>query len=175
MKVFITDLEAYNNGLLVGNWYTLPMDEDLLAESIEDVLNLGRKALKSEHYHEEYFITDFECEYMDIEEYEDLAKLNGIAETMEALEDTEKTAVSLLLENGVVNDLDEAIEKKDDIFCTGETSMEDVAYNYIEETGALKDMGNLSFYFDYEKLGRDMDIEGSYYEDDEGVIWECVA
>jgi len=32
MRVFITDLEAYNNGELVGGWYSLPMNEDLLAE-----------------------------------------------------------------------------------------------------------------------------------------------
>jgi len=54
--------------------------------------------------------------------------------------------------------------------------MEDVAYNYIEETGALKDMPkSLQGYFDYEKLGRDMEIEGSYFEDSEGVIWEYVG
>ena len=34
MRVYITDLEAYNNGHLVGAWYQLPMNEDLLVESI---------------------------------------------------------------------------------------------------------------------------------------------
>lgn len=59
------------------------------------------------------------------------------------------------------------------MFCTGESKMEDVAYNYIEETGALRDMPeNLQFYFDYEALGRDMEINGSFYTDKNGIIWE---
>jgi len=38
MKVYLTDLEAYNSGHLVGAWYQLPMNEDLLAKSVENVL-----------------------------------------------------------------------------------------------------------------------------------------
>ena len=176
MKIFITDLEAYNNGHLVGAWYSLPMGEDSLCECNEDVLYRGRKACEDEHHHEETFITDWECDYMDIEEYSDIYELNKIAERMESLDDDERTAVKLLLENGVVSDLNEAIEKKEDIRNTGENCMENVAYNYVQDCGMLDGMAeSLQCYFDYEALGRDMDINGSYYEDEEGTIWECVA
>lgn len=176
MKVYITDLEAYNNGHLVGNWYTLPMNEDLLAESIENELQRGKEICESENYHEEYFITDYECDYMNIGEYDSITKLNEIAEKMEALDEQEKTAVKLMLENGVVSDIDNAIEHLENMICTNESKMEDVAYSYIEDTGALQNMPeNLQFYFDYEALGKDMEINGSYYEAEDGILWEYVA
>jgi antirestriction protein len=65
--------------------------------------------------------------------------------------------------------IDEAIENLDNMFCTGESKMEDIAYNFIEESGALQG------YFDYEALGRDMEIEGSYFRDDEGIFWEYIG
>ena len=54
MKVYITDLEAYNKGHLIGRWVELPMDRDLLAECVEDILYEGRKACNDSHHHEVY-------------------------------------------------------------------------------------------------------------------------
>lgn len=176
MRVFITDLEAYNNGHLVGAWYTLPMSEDELSEAIENELYKGRAICEDEHHHEEYFITDYECDYMDIGEYDDLYKLNDIAEKMESVTDEEKAAITLMMDNNIVSDLNEAIENIDNMICTGENTMEDVAYAYIEDTGMLGDMPeSLQCYFDYEAFGRDLEINGSYFEDPEGVYWEYVA
>lgn len=175
MRVYITDLEAYNQGHLVGTWHRLPMNEDLLAEAIENELYKGRLACNSDHHHEEYFITDWECNYMAIGEYDSLTKLNKIAETMEDLEEVEKVAVTLLLNAGVVDDLDDAIENIDNIHCTGETSMENIAYNYVDESGYLDNKDSLSSYFNFDALGRDMEINGSYYTDDDNIIWEYVA
>jgi len=102
MRVYITDLEAYNNRHLVGAWYELPMNEDLLAESIENELQKGKEICNSSHHHEEYFITDYQCDYMKIDEYESLTKLNKIAQKMDSLEMQERTAVKLMLENYIV-------------------------------------------------------------------------
>ena len=38
MRVYITDLEAYNNGHLVGSWYELPMSQEELAHAIQNEL-----------------------------------------------------------------------------------------------------------------------------------------
>jgi len=38
MKVYITDLKAYNNGHLIDYRYQLLINKDLLAESIENIL-----------------------------------------------------------------------------------------------------------------------------------------
>jgi len=62
------------------------------------------------------------------------------------------------------------------MICTGEDKIEDVAYAYIEESGALQNMTeSLQGYFDYETLGHDMEIEGSYYRDDENILWEFIS
>ena len=62
------------------------------------------------------------------------------------------------------------------MICTGESKMEDVAYNYIEESGALRDMPeSLQGYFDYEALGHDMETEWSYFRDYEGTLWEYIG
>ncbi|WP_151901287.1 antirestriction protein ArdA [Sulfurimonas hydrogeniphila] len=176
MRVYITDLEAYNNGHLVGSWYDLPMNEDLLTEAIENELQRGKEVCESKHNHEEYFITDYECDYIKIGEYDSLTKLNKIAEKIEKLEKQEQAAIKLMLENALAPDINNAIENIDNFICTGESKMEDIAYNYLEETGALQNLPeNLQNYFDYEAFGRDMEIEGSYYEDNEGILWEYVA
>lgn len=176
MKIYITDLEAYNNGHLVGAWYELPMNENLLTESIENELQKGRTVCNSAHYHEEYFITDYECDYMKINEHDSLTKLNEIAQKMDDLKTQERTAVQLILENYIVSFIDEAIENIDNMICTGEEKMEDVAYSYIEESGALQGMAeSLQGYFDYEALGRDMEIEGNYFRDEKNILWEYVG
>jgi len=176
MRVYITDLEAYNNGHLVGAWYKLPMNEDLLAESVKNELQKGKKICNSTHHHEEYFITDYECDYMKIDEYESLTKLNDIAQKIDSLDNEEKKVVKLMIENYIVNSIDEAITNIENMICTGEDKMEDVAYNYIEETGALQGISeSLQGYFDYKALGHDMEIEGSYYRDDDNILWESLV
>jgi len=134
MRVYITDLEAYNNGYLVGSWYQLPMHEDLLAESIENELQKGKEVCDSRHYHEEYFITDYECDYMEIEEYSNLSKLNEIAKAMEGIEEDGVKAINFLIENNFVQDVFEAIDSyEDSVRIYKDSTMEDIAYDYIQE------------------------------------------
>ena len=175
MKIYITDLEAYNSGHLIGEWLELPLRPHELYAETRSILNKGKRTCKSSHHHEEIFITDYECDYKQIEEYDDVFKLNKLAEQMAELEEHEQTAVKLMLENYIVNNIVEAVEHLEDMICTNETSMEDIAYQYVEDTGAIKSIGTLQAYFDFEALGRDMDMNGSYYEADNGIIWEYVA
>ena len=52
------------------------------------------------------------------------------------------------------------------------SDMEDVAMEYVEETGLLHDVpDNLKYYFDYKAYGRDMDIEGTFIFTDNG---DCI-
>jgi len=171
MRIYITDLEAYNNGHLVGQWYQLPMNEDLLAESIENVLQEGRDICEDTHFHEEYFITDFECDYMNIEEYANLSKLNEIAEAMDEIDENGVKAINFLLENHFVKDIFEAIESyEDDVRIYEDSSMEDLAYNLIEECYDFENIPDIiTNNIDYEKIGRDLEIEGNYYKVDNHI------
>jgi len=177
MKVYITDLEAYNNGVLVGRWITLPMDRDLLAECVEDTLNDGRRACKHSHHHEEYIISDFECEYMTtIEEYSPINKYNHIAEAMEDIDEDGVKAVRFLVENNLVKDIFEAIESyEDSVRIYEDSTMEDIAEDFIEECYNLDDIPTIiSNNIDYEAIARDMEIEGSYFKV-ENDIYEYIG
>ena len=176
MKIYITDLEAYNNGHLVGAWYTLPMSEEELAKAVVNELQKGEELCNTHNSHEEYFITDYECDYMKIEQYDSIYKLNDIAQQIEALTQKEVSAVKIMLDNYIVNDIKDAIENIDNMICTNELKMEDIAYNYLQESGVMKNLSeSLHRYFDYEAFGRDMQMDGNYYMDDEEIIWEYVG
>jgi len=165
MRVYITDLEAYNNGHLVGEWYQLPMSEDLLAESVENVLNEGKEICEDEHNHEEYFITDYECEYMGIDEYSNLTELNEISEAMEAMSEYDIKIIKFLLNNQIVSDIFEAIEQKDDVRVYEDQTMEDIAYDLIEECYNLDNIPSIiSNNIDYQSIARDLEMEGNYYK-----------
>ena len=171
MKVFITDLEAYNNGHLVGEWHTLPMEENLLAEAIENILQDGRTICEDTHYHEEYFITDYECEYMSIDEYANVTKLNEIAQLMESIDDTGIKAINFLVDNYLVKDIYEAIESYEDLVIIYEDcSMYDIAYDLVQESFDFEKIpANFTNYFDYNAFARDLELEGRYYEIDNSV------
>ena len=176
MKVYITDLEAYNNGVLVGRWITLPMDRDLLAECVEDILNDGRKSCNHSHHHEEYFITDFECEYMSIEEYSPINKYNHIAEVMEDIDEDGVKAIKFLVENNLVKDIFEAIENyEDSVRIYEDSTMEDIAEDFIQECYNLDDIPTIiSNNIDYEAIARDMEIEENYFKV-ENDIYEYIG
>ena len=150
------------------------MAQEDLHEELQAIYKEGEEATQTSH-HEEYFITDWECDYKDIGEYDSMEELNDLAEQMEQLDEDEQTAVKLILDNGISKTIEEAQANLENIYNTGQTSMEDVAIEYVNSTNGLDGMAdNLTYYFDYEALGRDMDIDGTYLEDEEGYIWEYI-
>jgi len=172
MKIAVESWELYNNGILMCKWW------DTETDSLEDVYSYFREVHKAKGFSDdlELFVADYEDDLGLYSGSDSVEYAYEISEKLEGLDDEEKSAVELLLDHGVVSDLDDAIEHKDDLINTGETSMEDVAYNYIEETGMLDSMPeNLRGYFDFEKFGRDMEIEGSFFTDEEGNIWEYIG
>jgi len=181
MNIALTNLGKYNEGVLDFVWLTLPATEDEIAEAFDKIqvshddihyYSNGRgQVAKNDYYgeYEEFFITDYECDYLNIGEYDNLEHLNEIAETVESLDDSEQTIVKALLDEGY--SLEEALDKKDDCYLwSGCNDMTDVAYQYVEECGLLENAGILANYFDYEAFGRDMSYEGHFVETDEGML-----
>ena len=181
MNIALTNLGKYNEGVLDFVWLTLPATDEEIAKAFDQIQvshddthyysdGLGHVAT-NDYYgeYEEFFITDYECNFMKIGEYDNLEKLNEIAETIENLTDYEQTIVKALIDDGY--SLEEALDKKDDcVLYSGCNDMTDVAYQYIEETGLLNNAGTLANYFDYEAFGRDMSFEGHWIETDEGML-----
>ena len=154
MRIYITDLESYNNGILVGEWYTLPMGEDSLAECNEDILYAGRKALESTHHHEETFITDYECDYMEIGEYDDIYKLNKIAEEMEELSEYDIKRYKAMTDNGYTHK--QALEGYEDVDLYEDMSLTDLAHMFVDEGLYGEINESIKNYIDYDAIARDL-------------------
>lgn len=185
MNIALTNLGKYNEGILDFVWLTLPATKEEIAKAFDKIEvshdevhyysdGLGHVA-NNDYYgeYEEWFITDYECDYLKIGEYDNLEKLNEIAETVESLDDTEQIIIKALLDEGY--NLEDALDKKEDcILYSGCNDMTDVAYQYIEETDLLDQIPeHLQSYFDYEAYGRDLSFEGHWVETDEGMLEIC--
>lgn len=69
-----------------------------------------------------------------------------------------------------VDDLEASGYLDDVIVWYGCDDMTDVAYDYIHEVYVLDEV--VYNYFDYEKFGRDLDIEGYFFSDGQGNMVE---
>lgn len=116
MKIALTNLGKYNEGELIYKWVELPATEEELQAAFE-AIGVSDEPDENGNYYEEFFITDYECAFYRIGEYDNLEELNEIAETLEALEDYEKDIVKALLNDGY--DLKEALDAKDDCIIWG--------------------------------------------------------
>lgn len=163
MKVYVANLGRYNEGELVGAWFTPPIDEEEMAKRIG--LN--------EDY-EEYAIHDFELPF-DVDEYTPISEINRLCEAIQEIEGTPIYNELKEIQGMWFSSLEELLENKEDIHCYSDCdSMEDVARYYVEETGQLGEVpSNLQNYIDYQSLGRDMEIEGNYLVTSHGVFEYC--
>ena len=179
MKVYITDLEAYNNGYLIGAWHELPMDEETLNKAINDVLLAGQKACNSKHSHEEIFITDYEAD-ISIGEYDNISKLNGIAEILESYSDYDLLKLKFLSSEGydeksvIKSGLDDyEVEIYDFSSNTSFTdTFELLAMQFIDDGLYGEIPESLEFYIDYEAMARDLRMD--YSEFDNNVIGRMI-
>ena len=166
LKIFITDLSAYNSGYLIGRWVNLPMSQEERSEVILEILREGEQAVKCGK-HEEWFITDYEwtdATIFKVSEYENLDVLNQKVEALEEVETSELPKVAFLLEEGLVNNLDNAIEHIDDVIVYENSSFTDIAEQYIDECVDLNGYSAIIVnHIDYMGIGRDLEMEGNYF------------
>lgn len=162
LKGYITNLGKYNEGCLIGKWIEFPIDEDELNEVFEKI-GMNYEDEEGEYInvgYEEFFFTDWDCDFShNFGEYENIEKLNELAESLKAWED-EKEKFEAACE---IWNFNEVIENSPDDYClySDINTDYDLGYYWIEESGCynLSNMGNLSNYFDYEAFGRDVRFE----------------
>lgn len=164
INIAITNLGKYNEGELIFKWLELPFSEE------EFVAALSEIGINDEY--EEYFISDYETDLdMKIGEYENITKLNELAETLDSLDKDELEQLKALIEVDILSfdDVDEDIKlKMQDYFFIQleDMSNTDLALGYAlaEINGIEEKLSelNLQYYFDYEKYGRDASFDGIY-------------
>lgn len=166
LKIYITNLGKYNEGKLIGEWVELPVTEIEFA-AVKERIGIDEQ-------YEEYFISDYETdiEGLEIKEYSDIDELNEFTKQFEQLYEGDKKAVQAMLLDGYSSN--EALEETDKgnyMIYWNCDNMTDVAYEVIEECGYLNNLPEqIRGYFDYEAFGRDLDIEGKYYNIDGDMV-----
>jgi len=174
MKIYLTDLQAYNEGFLVGKWLELPLTPFELSQALSEVLTEG-EAISGTENHEEYFITDYEADII-INEYENIYELNELAEAMEALSEYDMLTLKLLTYEGynerevLLKGLDSYDVEIHDY--SSDTSFTDVyemlAYDLVQE-GLYGDIpSNWEHYIDYAAIGRN--ISADYVEFEHTIL-----
>jgi len=98
MKIYITDLEAYNRGCSIRAWIKFPISEDEVSETIKNVLFEGQKACNDNYCHEDV-ITNYEAGF-EIGEYDNIYVLNEIAEALENYNEDELLKFRFLVSSG---------------------------------------------------------------------------
>lgn len=160
MKGFITNLGKYNEGELIGEWITFPIDEEDLQTVLKNIGCCYEDEDGNTHNeeYEEFFFTDWDCDFEhEFEEYENIDRLNEIAENLEEWdEDTFVAACEIWGFNYVINNDCDNYNLYSDI-----NNDYDLGYYWIVESGCydLKNMGRLADYIDFESFGRDVAIE----------------
>ena len=158
MAVYIANLGKYNEGYLVGAWFTFPIDE----EDVKEKIGLNEQ-------YEEYAIHDTDNFPIGIGEYVSIEELNEMYEMIAELPDYIVECLDEFISH--FGTLEEVVENKDDIYYYPDCeTMTDVAYYYIDELQALGDIPpSLQNYIDYEAYGRDLDMGGCFIETSRGM------
>ena len=156
-KIYVVNLNSYNNGRTRGKWYELPVDFSRIKSDL---------LLDVEHG-EEYAIHDFENFYdYKVGEYSSIQELNGYAEKLEEISDRDHLKDFL-----EIYSIDDIINNKDDLDFVEAENDEDLAQELIEQMGGLEVLSieTLQRYFNFGAYGRDLAI-GDYSKTSHGYI-----
>lgn len=170
LQIYLTDLSAYNKGFLVGDWITLPCDDEELTLKIAKVLKQGEALCAFEYgyeEHEEYFITDWDfedgIELFEVAEYSNPYNINKEVEIIQEHAGKRLKELSFLLTQGYASNVEDAISKLDDVILHEEMTMEDIAVSLINECYDINSIPTIiANHIDYEGIGRDLEIDGNY-------------
>ena len=152
IKIYVADLAAYNAGYLHGVWIDACSDIDDIWEQVKTML-----AESPVENSEEFSIHDYEgFGGYQLSEYEGIGAAHEIACF---IEENPKIGGELL--NNFGGDLDEARTAAEENYSGCYKSLADYAQELTEEITQIPD--NLSFYIDYERMGRDMELSGDVF------------
>lgn len=162
ISIFLNTWGNYNeNGADGGFWVDLPCNLDKTLERLA-------KSTGEQVEEMEVFINDFSVEIdgVYIDEYTDINRLNEIAEQLEEMDADELEKIEAIVETEG-GSIEKAVEDIDKYTYYSGYTLEDVAYEIVEECYNLPEIAQL--YFDYAAFARDLEFDG-YTETAHGVI-----
>ncbi|PXX08223.1 antirestriction protein [Nitrosomonas ureae] len=152
IRIYIADLAAYNNGKLHGVWINACDDLDAIRTQINEML-----ATSPEGFSEEYAIHDYEgFGGYTLSEYEGIDAAHDIACFIAEYPDFGGELLNLF-----GGDLEEARTAAEENYCGCYKSLADYAQELTQETTKIPE--TIAYYVDYERMGRDMDLNGDIF------------
>lgn len=171
IKIALTNLGKYNEGILDYVWLELPATEEELDDAYDKIeICHGDKMYYDEagNPYEEVFISDYETDLgISIGEYDSIENLNEIAEQVDNLDEYDLKVFEAACEAGYCDAEDiTTFDPGDYTFYEGVDSDSELAYQYIDSIGGEDQLGEetLQQYFDYDAYGRDFRLE--FYAND---------
>lgn len=164
IRIYAACLAAYNSGILHGEWIDATQGVDGINEDVHAML----KASPIEDA-EEWVIHDYEgFGSYRLSEYE---RFDSVCEIAEFLEEHGEIGSELLAH---FSDLDDARKALDECYAGEYKSLADFAEELTTDTTTIPE--NLSFYIDYDRMGRDMEMSGDVYtvetaHDEVHIFW----
>ena len=151
IRIYVTDLAAYNAGYLQGVWIDATLDMDDIQATVDAML--AASPVKGA---EEYAIHDFEgFDGYRLGEYEGLQVAHEIACFIEEYPDFGGALLAHF------NDLEQARNAAEEDYCGCYASLADYAQELTEETTSVPQ--HLAHYIDYRAMARDMEIGGDLF------------
>lgn len=151
IRLYVADLAAYNAGHLHGVWIDATDDVDAMREQIAAML--ARSPVPNA---EEYAIHD--CEGFGGYSVSAHAGIDELHEVACFIDEFPDYGAELIAHFG---DLDQAREAAEENYGGCYTSLAEYAQELTEETSQIPPA--LAHYIDYEKMGRDMELNGDVF------------
>lgn len=158
IKGYITNLGKYNEGELIGEWITFPIDDDELDEVLK------RIGINEEY--EEYFFTDWEAYGLNIGEYASIDEINELAYILQDVDD--EIVLSIIEEYDNPYDVMDIVRGEKYNWFPKQTLTDVAEYN-------LRDILNewqydfIEQYFDFDSYADELTYD-DYHETEYGVI-----
>lgn len=154
-RIYVASLSDYNAGRLHGRWIDANQDADAIQEEIDAMLKQSK-----EEPAEEWAIHDYEgFGEIKLSEFEPIEKVAEIAAALEEHDGAFEVAYSNF------GNVDEALSAVKDDYLGAWDSLADWAENFLEDTGALREIPeNLRSYFNFEAYARDCRLGGDVWE-----------
>lgn len=182
VRGWVGNLGKYNEGELVGEWVTFPVDEEERQE-IMDRIGIGKPVDPDDPLfgtYEETFFADYDCELPLFDvfgEYPQWETLNEIAEAVEDVEGTDAEVLLAIIGNMGTASPDEIragirdYESGDWRFFPGCDDMSDVAQVIAWEDPAFESAPDfMQRHFDFASYGEELDSSGTFLPTESGYV-----
>lgn len=164
LRAYVTNSEWYKKGMLMGEWIDFPTTREKMQEAMR------RTGMNNKEY-ENCHITKYESDIAGLtdcfREYENLSMLNYLAGKIQDMDCSMEQLEAMIAYGTFTGSVEELINLIDNkecfLFLPNVKSDYDLGYAYAENSGlfteALKSLGMLANYIDYEAYGRDIRLK----------------